>query len=81
MTSPSVEETSPSVEKTSPNVEETSPNLEEMVVTSLSGSSDFVSTQEETGIGVFTSQCEARTSGLDPSSDGLTSQRYPSCSH
>ena len=54
-TSPNVEETSPNVEETSPNVEETSPNVEETVVTSLSGSSDVVFTQEKTGRGTSTS--------------------------
>ena len=58
-----------------------SPNVEETVVTSLPGSSDVVSTLEETEGGTYKSQCEARTSGLDLSTDGILSRRYPSRSH
>ena len=78
---PDDESTSKLIPETLPNVEEASPNVEETVVTFLSGSSDVAFTQEEIGRGTSKSQCEARTSGLDPSSDGLTSRRYPSRSH
>ena len=59
----------------------TSPNVEETVVTSLPGSSDAVSTLEETEGGTSTSRCEARTSGLDLPTDDILSRRYPSRSH
>ena len=61
----------------------TSLNVEETVVTSLPGSSDAVSTLEETERGTSTSWCEARTLGLDlPTDDNIiSSQRYPSRSH
>ena len=58
-----------------------SPNVEGTVLTSLPGSSDAVSTLEETEGGASMSRCEARTSGLDLPKDDISSRRYPSGSH
>ena len=61
----------------------TSPNLEETVVTSLPGSSDVLSTLEETEGGTSTFQYEARTLCRDQiyPKMGFHPRRYPSHSH